>query len=105
MKYEDFERVKEYLNRASNSDPPGMSEEIIDEACSQFRKALVNKFNEAHQGFTIRMSNVGKPLCQLQKEAGNSPKEDHPYNFAMQMLIGDTIEAIAIAIIKAAGVP
>lgn len=98
--------VENYLDRASNGDPPGMSEEIIAEASKAFGDALRNKFQigNKNDGFTMRLSNLGRPLCQLQLEQQGAPREEKPYNFAMQMVFGDAIEAIAVAVMKAAGV-
>lgn len=46
------------------------------------------------EGFRLRMSNVGKPLCQLQMAASGAEPKRKPYNFKSQMMIGDAVEAI-----------
>ena len=50
------------------------------------------------------MSNIGKPLCQLQMEKSGAEAETMPYNAKMRNLFGDLIEASAIAIMKASGI-
>ena len=50
------------------------------------------------------MSNVGRPLCQLQMEAKGIKGEGQPYNNKMRNTFGDMIEALAIFVMKSAGV-
>ena len=50
------------------------------------------------------MSNIGKPLCQLQMEKSGAEAEPMPYNAKMRNLFGDLIEASAITIMKASGI-
>ena len=51
----------------------------------------------------MRMSGLGKPLCQQQLDKKELPR-DLEYNAVMRFLIGDLIEAAAIFIMKASGV-
>lgn len=69
-------------------------------------KALLSaKINEKPRDkFYLRMSNIGRPLCQLQLEKLNTPKEPPDNFFAFKMIYGDCIELLAIVILKAAGV-
>ena len=50
------------------------------------------------------MSNVGRPLCQLQMEAKGIKGEGQPYNNKMRNTFGDLIEALSIFVMKSAGV-
>ena len=56
--------------------------------------------------FRLRMSNIGKPTCQLWF-AKNKPEEalPKPTTFVMNMLLGDIVEAAFKGIIKEAGYP
>jgi len=54
------------------------------------------------QGFRLRMSNVGKPLCQLQMAASGAEAKRKSYNFKAQMMIGDAIEALTNIFIEMA---
>ena len=51
----------------------------------------------------MRMSGLGKPLCQQQLDKKQLPK-DVEYNAVMRFLIGDLVEASAIFIMKASGI-
>jgi hypothetical protein len=97
-------KVQSYLEGA-NLGAPGMSESILDEAAAAFRASLDKTFNQTRdKEFTVRMSNVGRPLCQLQMEQVGTPAEPAGYDFRMKMIIGDLIDVIAVAIMKGAGV-
>lgn len=97
-------KIAAYLDRANN-EAVGMAPEIIDEACEALRVALHKQFNEGpREKFTLRLSNIGRPLCQLQLDKAGTPTEQHGYNHTMKMLIGDITEIAAVAVMKAAGV-
>ena len=98
-------KIQNYLQKA-NVGAPGMSEEIIEEAAEKFKETLRKTFNETYsEKFRIRMSNAGRPSCQLQMERDGVAKEAQPYSFRLKMLIGDTTETILRAVIRASGVP
>jgi hypothetical protein len=72
------------------------------EAC---KNALLKQFeDERSTKFELRMSNVGRPLCQLQMEAKGIKGEGQPYNVRMRNTFGDLIEALATFVMKSAGV-
>lgn len=98
--------VQAYLLQAQNGQS-SMSEEILDEAAAAFREALDKQFNgkDRREGFTLRLSALGRPTCQLQMEKAGTAAEQPGYNHTMKMLIGDMVEVAAIAVMKAAGVP
>lgn len=97
-------RVHNYLERANN-EAVGMSEEIIEEACQDLKKLLNDRFNDSFSDkFRLRMSNIGRPTCQLQMEKARAPREPKSYDFAMKMLIGHLVEIAAVAVLKASGV-
>ena len=50
------------------------------------------------------MSNIGRPLCQLQMEAKGIKGEGQPYNNKMRNTFGDLLEALAIFVMKSSGV-
>ena len=65
------------------------------------KDAFRKQFTEKRQKeFKYRMSNIGKPLCQLQMEKSGAEAEPMPYNAKMRNLFGDLIEASAITIMK-----
>jgi hypothetical protein len=52
----------------------------------------------------VRMSGVGKPLCQQKLSARDDIEEDVDYTLVMKFLFGDIIEAIAVTVMKGAGI-
>lgn len=97
--------VKDFMQRAVNAPPEQDLTELIDEAGEHFKQALRKQFVEAKRDFSIRMSNVGRPTCQLWMQKHYPEKQERkPYDFLMKMLMGDAIEVIALFIMKAAGV-
>lgn len=84
-----------------------MSEEIIERVADDIKAALNKQFNGGPRDtFKLRMSNLGRPKCQLWYEK-NKPelKADLPPNFMMNMMIGDIVEAVFKGVLRAAGVP
>src|SRR5690606_30678938 len=82
-----------------------MSDEIIEEVGEQFKNLLRAKFTpQEEREFSLRMSNVGRPLCQLWMEKNGVPKSPMAYNHSFKMILGDVVEVLAVAVMKAAGV-
>lgn len=96
--------VQGFLDRA-NREAVEITDEVLDEFAAACRQALKRQFTEQRKSnFTIRMSNVGRDLCQLQLEQAGTDSEVLPYNHVYKMLTGDLHEAAMIAILKSAGV-
>ena len=97
-------KVQQYLGKASKESvklDKGLVEEF-GEAC---KNALLKQFEDQRKDkFEPRMSNIGRPLCQLQMEAKGVKGEGQPYNVKVRNTFGDMIEALAIFIMKSAGV-
>ena len=97
-------KVQQYLGKASKESvklDKGLVEEF-GEAC---KNALLKQFEDQRKDkFEPRMSNIGRPLCQLQMEAKGVKGEGQPYNVKVRNTFGDIIEALAIFIMKSAGV-
>src|SRR3990167_243492 len=98
-----LDQVKLYMSQAIEG-----KSELSDELANEFGevcKALIKRhFEPRKNDFSIRMSSVGRPLCQQQLEMAGAPRKAPPYEFMMQMLIGDLVEAAAYTIMKGAGV-
>jgi hypothetical protein len=92
------------LEKLSNNEEVEVDDAWIEEAGEQFKASLRKQFKPRDEEFRLRMSNIGKPLCQLQNEKANAPKTRMPYNHIMRMIIGDTVEAIMMVVLKAAKV-
>ena len=79
-----------------------LSPDIINEFKEACGKALEKQFNEEVK-WRIRMSGLGKPMCQQQLEKKGKEKEVQ-YNTVIKFLMGDLLEAVAIAVMKGAGI-
>ena len=75
---------------------------LFDEFAELSRKALEKHFTRQKEDFRLRMSNVGKPLCQLQMQAKGVEPEKPSHDFIVRMIIGDMLEALVIVLLKAA---
>ena len=85
-------KVQQYLGKASKESvklDKGLVEEF-GEAC---KNALLKQFEDQRRNkFEPRMSNIGRPLCQLQMEAKGVKGEGQPYNVKVRNTFGDIIE-------------
>ena len=83
-----------------------MADEVIDQVASDVSAALRKQFNSGPRGdFRLRMSNIGKPKCQLWFEK-NDPEDRTPLppHFLMNMMLGDIVEAVFKGLLRASGV-
>jgi hypothetical protein len=84
-----------------------MSEETIEQVSSDVAEALHKQFGSGKKrgDFKLRMSNVGRPTCQLWYEK-NKPEValPKPTTFIMNMMIGDIVEAVFKGLLREAGV-
>lgn len=83
----------------------GMSSATIARIVRDVQEAVEKQFNQSERKFTMRMSNIGRPYCQLWFDK-NKPEEgiDMPANFLMNMMIGDIVEAVFKGVLTEAGV-
>ena len=104
MSHPILQKVQSFLEQASQKKVK-VSEDLIEKFGEACKSAIRKQFTDERGGnFRLRMSNVGRPLCQLQMEASGAPAESPPYDFKMKVLFGDLIEASAMLILKASGV-
>jgi len=97
--------IHQYLQNASKGDT-AMSSETIEQVASDIKDALNRQFNSKRDtDFKFRMSNIGRPSCQLWYEK-NKPETaiPRPTTFVMNMMIGDIVEAVFKAILRSAKV-
>ena len=90
------------LDRLSNGEPINVNDKWIEEAGEAVKEALRRQLKVRDQTFKLRMSNIGRPLCQLQKEKEGAVKTRRSYSFIMKMLIGDIHEIVMDVILKIA---
>ena len=99
-------KVHQYMSDAVNGKST-MSEEVIDQVGNDVKDALRKQFGGGNQRgeFRLRMSNLGRPTCQLWFEKNKpelaSPK---PNNFMINMMLGDIVEAVFKGLLRGAGV-
>lgn len=94
-----------YLQKAMAGEV-AMAEEVIDKVASDVKAAMLKQFSSGpRDDFRLRMSNIGKPKCQLWFEK-NDPegKEPFPPHFLMNMILGDIVEAVFKGLLTASGV-
>ena len=97
-------KVQQYLDSVSKN-PVKLDKQLVQEFGEACKNALLKQFEEERRNkFELRMSNVGRPLCQLQMEAKGIKGEGQPYNVKMRNTFGDLIEALALFVMKSAGV-
>ena len=97
-------KVQLYLDKVSR-EPVKVSDKLVEEFGEACKIALRKQFaDKRKENFQVRMSNIGRPLCQLQMEAQNVKGEGQPYNVKMRNTFGDLIEALAMFVLKSAGV-
>lgn len=84
-----------------------MSGETVESVVGDISTALSKQFQESRTGepFYWRMSNVGKPYCQLWY-AKNHPEKAGSMNtvFLLNMIVGDIVEAVFKGVMREAGV-
>ena len=96
--------VRSFLEKVSNGQPVDLPEEAVEEFGEQLKQAVIKQFTPRDPKFKIRPSNLGRPLCVLQREKEGAVSEPMPYNHVVRMLMGDCVEAIVRLLLTAAGV-
>ncbi len=79
---------------------------IMDQVASDVRSGLDKQLNGGpKEKFKLRMSNIGRPWCQLWHEK-NKPEAKEPYedSFLMNMMLGDIVETVFKSILRMAKV-
>ena len=97
-------RIHKYLEDVRKA-KRGMSDATIARIVKDVDEAVRKQFNQSERKFGLRMSNIGRPYCQLWYDK-NEPESgvDMPVNFLMNMMIGDIVEAVFKGVLTEAGV-
>ena len=98
--------LHQYLDNATKG-KSSMCKETIKQVSKDIEETLSRQFGSRtkRDKFKLRMSNVGRPSCQLWFEKNKPEKAlPRPTTFVMNMMIGDIIEAIFKGLLKEAGV-
>ena len=98
--------LHQYLQDAV-SGKSSMSDDTIKQVATDVADAMQRQFGsgKSRGDFTLRMSNVGRPTCQLWYDK-NKPEAAIPLptTFVMNMMIGDIVEAVFKGLLTEAGV-
>ena len=106
MKHPSEIALHQYLDDATNG-KSSMSAKTIAGIKKDIGEALNRQFGKRtkRRKFQLRMSNVGRPTCQLWFEK-NQPEKSHPLptTFVMNMMLGDIVEAVFKGLMREAKV-
>ena len=95
-----------FLDRATDGERV-LSDANINKIAEDIKEALHRQFGSQNnrKEFRLRMSNIGRPTCQLWFEK-NHPEKALPFpnNFVMNMMLGDIVEAVFKGLLRQAGV-
>jgi hypothetical protein len=83
-----------------------MSEDTAKQIAEDVRQAVLRQFGgTGKREFRLRMSNLGRPTCQLWFDK-NKPETalPRPTTFVMNMMLGDIVEAVFKGLLTEAGV-
>ena len=97
--------VYSFLQKAMKGESD-MAEDIREQVAQDVKAALEKQFSgPSRDEFKLRMSNIGRPKCQLWFEKNDSEdKTPLPPHFLMNMIIGDIVEAVFKGLLRAAGI-
>ena len=106
MKHPAELALHQYMENAANGKST-MSSETIRQIGLNVMSAVARQFGGGNKRgeFGLRMSNVGRPTCQLWFDK-NEPEKALPLptTFVMNMMIGDIVEAVFKGLLTEAGV-
>jgi len=104
MKHPSEIALHQYLEDATNG-KSSMSAKTIAGIKKDIGEALNRQFGKRtkRRKFQLRMSNIGRPSCQLWFEKNRPEKSDPlPTTFVMNMMLGDIVEAVFKGLMKEA---
>lgn len=91
------------LDKLSNGEHVPVDDQWIEDAGEMFKEGLRKQLKREQENFRLRMSNIGRPACQLQMEKSGVEKQRMPYNHIIRMMMGDAIEAIMEVLLRMSG--
>ena len=98
--------LHQYLDDAVKG-KTAMSKTTIQQVATDVAEAMQRQFGgeKKRKDFRLRMSNVGRPTCQLWYDK-NKPEKALPFptTFIMNMMLGDMVEAVFKGLMTEAGI-
>lgn len=98
-------KVFNFLQKAMAGEAT-MTEAVTKQVAADVEAAMNKQFNSGPRDqFKLRMSNIGKPKCQLWFEK-NDPEDRTPFppHFLINMILGDIVEAVFKGLLRSSGV-
>ena len=99
-------KLHQFMTDAANGKTTFTDEQAFDIGVD-VANAVLRQFGsgKSREQFTLRMSNIGRPTCQLWFQKNHPDKAlPKPTTFVMNMMIGDIVEAVFKGLLKAANV-
>ena len=99
-------KLHQFMTDAANGKST-FTEEQAKDIGAEVADAVLRQFGsgKSRDEFTLRMSNIGRPTCQLWFQKNHPEKAlPKPSTFVMNMMIGDIVEAVFKGLLKAANV-
>lgn len=89
-------KLHQFMTDAANGKTTFTDEQAFDIGVD-VANAVLRQFGsgKSREEFTLRMSNIGRPTCQLWFQKNHPDKAlPKPTTFVMNMMIGDIVEAV-----------
>jgi len=99
-------KLHQFMTDAANGKST-FTEKQAKDIGAEVADAVLRQFGsgKSRDEFTLRMSNIGRPTCQLWFQKNHPEKAlPKPSTFVMNMMIGDIVEAVFKGLLKAASV-
>ena len=99
-------KLHQFMTDAANGKST-FTEKQAKDIGAEVADAVLRQFGsgKSRDEFTLRMSNIGRPTCQLWFQKNHPEKAlPKPSTFVMNMMIGDIVEAVFKGLLKAANV-
>ena len=98
-------KIHRWLQNAFTGEA-AMSDETIKGVVGDISTALSKQFQESRTGekFRWRMSNVGRPYCQLWYQKNKPEAAESVNTSSLNMIVGDIVEAVFKGVMTEAGV-
>ena len=97
-------KLRMVMDKLSNGESVEYEDAWVEAAGEMFKEGLRKQLNRENGPFRLRMSNIGRPVCQLQREKAGVEPIRMPYNHIMRMMYGDAVECIVELLLRVAGV-
>lgn len=97
-------KIQTFMKQVGKA-PLEMEEKLLKPATKDVEHFLKKMFeDDPNRPFSIRMSNIGRPLCQLQMDKAKANKVDNDWNYPLRMMYGSIVEGLTVSILKHSGI-